>query len=135
MTNKNQHSIWRRKAFIRLLMAGSFILIILTSFGLGKEIIRRQQINQEIEDTKRGIESLEKKNKELAQMIEYLETDSFKEIQARQNLGYQREGEVAVSVESSKGSYNQDRGTTFTQPPPTTNSNPARWWKYFFAAR
>jgi len=135
MTDRSQHSIWRRKAFVRLLIAGGFLLIIFTSFGLGKEIVRRQKINEEIEDTKKNIESLEKKNKELAQMIEYLDTDSFKEIQARQNLGYQREGEVAVSVESSKGSYNQDQGTTFDQPPPANASSPTKWWKYFFAAR
>jgi len=85
MATNNQHSIWRQKAFVRLLMMGGFLLIIFTSFGLGKEIVRRQKINQEIDDTKKNIESLEKKNKELAQMIEYLETDSFKEIQARQN--------------------------------------------------
>lgn len=133
MVERRKKTIWQSKTFVRALMASGLILIIFTSFGLGKEIIRRKEINQEIETTKKEIESLEKKNKELAQMIEYIETDSFKEIQARQNLGFQKEGEVAVSIETSQGNYDKSTSTTFSQPPETEYSNPKVWWRYFFA--
>lgn len=135
MAAGNKQTIWRSKTFIRFLMASGLVLIIFTSFGLGKEIIRRQEINQEIEGTKKEIESLEKKNKELAQMIEYLETDSFKEIQARQNLGFQKDGEVAVSIETNNNDFQRDSNTTFAKPPAEAPSNPQRWWRYLFAMK
>ncbi|MBU1178693.1 septum formation initiator family protein [Patescibacteria group bacterium] len=135
MVIQRRKTIWQSKSFVRALMASGLVLIIFTSFGLGKEIVRRKEINQEIETTKKEIESLEKKNKELAQMIEYIETDSFKEIQARQNLGFQKEGEVAVSIETNSGDYQRDNSTTFASPPAIDPSNPKRWWRYFFAAK
>jgi len=135
MSLGKQKTIWQSKAFVRVLMAAGLILIIITSFGLGKEIVRRKKINQEIEETKKEIATLEKKNKELSQMIEYLDTDAFKEIQARQNLGYQKEGEVAVSIESSGSGYQKDDSATFAPSAASEVSNPQRWWRYFFAAR
>ncbi|MFH2104610.1 MAG: septum formation initiator family protein, partial [Parcubacteria group bacterium] len=123
----NRQTIWRSKTFIRALMASGVVLVVFTSFGLGKEIVRRKEINQEIDDTKKEIESLEKKNKELGQMIEYIETDSFKEIQARQNLGFQKDGEVAVSIETNSEGYKRDSGTTFDKPPEEIPSNSKRW--------
>ena len=110
-------------------------MMIFTSFGLGKELVRRQKINKEINQVKKEIESFEKKNKELGQLIEYLNTDSFKEIQARQNLGYRKEGERVVSIESGENSLNQENEASFQTPSEEDISNLRRWWNHFFITK
>lgn len=132
MNRPNKHNLAKKKMAIKLIMFFGFVMIVFTSFGLGKELVRRQKINSEIEEVKKEIESLEKKNKELGQLIEYLNTDSFKEIQARQNLGYKKEGERVVSIESTEDGFNEENEASFETPPDEDESNMKRWWKYFF---
>lgn len=132
MNNFNRNGIAKKKTAIKLLIFFGFVMIIFTSFGLGKELVRRQKINNEIQEVKKEIESLEKKNKELGQLIEYLNTDSFKEIQARQNLGFKKEGEKVISIESGDSGLNYENEASFEVPIKTETSNLKKWWNYFF---
>lgn len=132
MRKINRQNLARRKTVIKLLIFVGFVMIVFTSFGLGKELVRRQKINKEINQVKKDIESFEKKNKELGQLIEYLNTDSFKEIQARQNLGYRKEGEQVVSIESGDNGFNQENEASFETPSQEEISNMRRWWNHFF---
>ncbi|NQU99489.1 MAG: septum formation initiator family protein, partial [Parcubacteria group bacterium] len=86
----------RRKTLYKLITLVGMVVLVFVSIALGKEVYRRHQINQEIDAVKQDIEELERKNHEMQALVDYLNTDSFKEIQARQSLGLQKEGEVAV---------------------------------------
>ena len=135
MRRINKKNVSRKKTVIKLLIFFGFVMMVFTSFGLGKELVRRQKINKEINQVKKEIESFEKKNKELGQLIEYLNTDSFKEIQARQNLGYRKEGERVVSIESGDNSFNQENEASFITPFQEDISNMRRWWNHFFITK
>lgn len=135
MSRVNKKNIARKKTTIKLLIFLGFVLIVFTSFGLGKELVRRQKINEEIGNVKKEIESMEKKNKELSQLIEYLNTDSFKEIQARQNLGYRKEGESVVSIESGDDGLNKENEASFEIPINKDESNMKKWWNHFFLSK
>lgn len=128
-----------KKGFIfKLITFIGIIVLILVSIALGKEIYRRYQINQEIKTVKSEIETLQKKNKELQVLVDYLNSDSYKEIQARQNLGLQKPGEQAVAIEAApttEGAISTGDSTKIATAEPTKNlSNPEKWWKYFFGA-
>lgn len=125
----------KKRIIFKFLTIIGFIALVFVSIALGKEIYRRYQINQEIKKAKDEIEDLEKKNRELQALIDYLNTDSFKEIQARQNLGLQKEGETAVAIEPGIFASSEKNETTFESNNVEESSNLRRWWNYFFAPR
>lgn len=126
----------RRKTIYKLVTLIGLILLVFVSIALGKEIYRRYQINQGIDELKQEVDSLERRNYELQALVDYLNTDSFKEIQARQNLGLQKKGEVAVAVEPGVAISSKDQGSTFASSEETKKiSSPKKWWNYFFAAK
>ncbi len=126
----------RRRTLYKLITLVGMVVLIFVSIALGKEIYRRYQINQEIDTVKQQIEELERKNHEMQALVDYLNTDSFKEIQARQNLGLQKDGEVAVAVEPGLAADDEDQGSTFKSDENAQEiSNGKRWWNYFFALK
>lgn len=121
----------KRGIIFKLFTLAGFVLLIFVSLALGKEIYRRYQINQEIKSVEDEIERLEKRNKELQALVDYLASPSYKEIQARQNLGLQKPGEQAVAVEPAPAASAQDNQNP-AEPKEENLSNPHRWWNYFF---
>ena len=120
-----------KKLSLRLITMLGLVFVFFIVMGLVREIVSRYRVNQEIESVRMEIETLERKNKELAGLVDYLNTDSFKEIQARQNLGVQKEGEVAVSIESMPDNTNEQ--VVFADSEDVEKSNFEKWWGYFFS--
>lgn len=136
-------------------MAGvvSLIAVVVMIFGFtgfSRELIRRYQINKDIQEVREEIAGLEKQNEELSYLVDYLNTDSFKEIQARQNLGLQQPGETAVVVDTNDLAASSGHTVTFRQgedamsdsstdvdtemaPDLDSQSTIKAWWAYFFA--
>lgn len=131
MLYKRKRNLLEKLGSMRFLLIGGLAFLVFISIGLSKEIIRRHQINKEIERVQKEIETLEKKNQELASIIDYLSTESFKEIQARRELGFQKEGETAVSVQSKEPEGEEVK----KEEEQEEVSNPKKWWNYFFAKR
>lgn len=106
-------------------------------FALGKEVIRKYQIENEIRQLEQEVTALENRNTELSSMIDYFDSDTYKEEQARLKLGMQKPGERVVAVLGVQtntdfapdGSVSQVRSTGQEDP----RANPQRWWDYFFS--
>lgn len=134
----SKNSLTKKGFIFKLITFVGIIVLILVSIALGKEIYRRYQINQEIKIVKLEIETLQKKNKELQALVNYLNSDSYKEIQARQNLGLQKLGEQAVAIETAptmESALPKEISAAVPAAEPGRElSNPEKWWKYFFSA-
>jgi cell division protein FtsB len=127
----------KRNKIKRLLPSRIFLLIgvavlVLFSVSLGKEVLRRYEVNKEIYTLEKEVEELEKQNTELADLIQYLNTNSFKEKEARTKLGMAKAGEKVVvipDVEVVEGTTTEAVGV-----PDNVEelSNPERWFAYFF---
>lgn len=116
----------------RIFLVLGVIILILFSISLSKEIIRRYDVNREINQLKTEVEELEKRNAELAELIQYLNTESFQEKEARTKLGMAKPGEKVVVIPEVK--EEQTEGTPSLSPPNLEElSNPQRWWNYFFS--
>jgi cell division protein FtsB len=118
------------KIFISL----GLIVLVFISIALGREIAHRNQIRNQIESLKSEISSLEQKNIELGSLIEYLKTPSFKEKEARTRLGLQKPGESVISVPEEEineenSNLNIENSTNNSK---IANTNPKKWWSYFF---
>lgn len=134
----SKNSLTKKGFIFKLITFVGIIVLILVSIALGKEIYRRYQINQEIKTVKSEIETLQKKNQELQALVDYLNSDYYKEIQARQNLGLQKPGEQAVAIEAAPTTENAastgiSKVATSAEPAREL-SNTEKWWKYFFGA-
>lgn len=131
MIYKRRRNFLEKLGSVKFLLIGGLAFLVFISIGLSKEIIRRHQINQEIGKIQKEIDTLGKRNQELSSLIDYLSTESFKEIQARQELGYQKAGETAVSVQPNGSAGETVKQITQQREVP----NPQKWWNYFFASK
>lgn len=94
-------------------------------FFFGKELKKRYEITREINELQEQIKSLERTNKDSAELVKYLKTIEYQERQARSLLGLQKQGEFAVNLPFQE----VENATTETTK---QESNFRKWWNYFF---
>ena len=102
---------------------------------------RKYKINKEIDNLKAQIGNAERSNQQISEMIDYLDSQSFLEKEAREKLNMKKPGEEVVIIEPLKDSLT----TQNSQPQKEENkdilpasavkkmeSNFSKWWKFFF---
>jgi cell division protein FtsB len=127
----------KKKKFIskilsfRVFVVAGILIIIFLGSALGKEMYREYQIRKEIDSLKSDIEALEKNNYKLSQLVEYYETDEYREAEARKKLNLKKEGENVVIIKPSPLSIERD---DFEEKADQDNNLPnyKKWWNYFF---
>ncbi|MFH1537156.1 MAG: septum formation initiator family protein [Patescibacteria group bacterium] len=106
------------------------IILILISISLGKELIRKAEINSEIKLLEAEIQGLESKNTEMGDLIKYLNSSSFLEKEAKERLGLQETDEKVVMMPNDltkNGIIEIENKEQAEQ----NISNPTKWKKYF----
>lgn len=129
MNNVSQKEFGFLKSKIFVIIGVAFAILILVASA--REIIRRLQVEKEIEALQKEIELLENKNSELKGLIEYYQTESFAERQAREKLNLQKEGERAVIISENTS----EKFALEKEKQIQGKSNLQKWWDYFFAPR
>jgi cell division protein FtsB len=119
-----------KKSFSLLfLLSFSLVLLIFILISLARVSFQAYQIEQEIVSLEKEIRALEQKKKNLNQLIEYAQTEFFKEEEARLKLGLQKPGEKVVVISTPETSLvdqkEKDKKT----------ENPIKWWRYFFESK
>jgi len=132
MNRENKNFISRILYSQKFLALVGLVLIVLISFPLARSISKRYQINKEIKDLDKEIGEVETQNKDLKQLINYLESDQFVEEKARLNLGLKKEGENVVVIKET-ALANSDSTAEENKAASLKNfSNTKKWWNYFF---
>jgi len=111
------------------------ILVGYTFFVLGKMVWMNYQRDQEIRNLEKEVQSIEKDNQKLSDLIAFFQTETFKEKEAREKLGVVKPGEkVLVFPENKEGEGNilenkspSDNGEETEKIP-----NYQKWWDLFF---
>lgn len=116
----------------RLFLIIGVAILVLFSVSLGKEVIRRYEVNKEIQTLEKEVAELEKQNTELADLIQYLNTNSFREKEARTKLGMAKAGEKVVVIPNVEVA--EETAAELVGAPDNVEelSNPERWFAYFF---
>jgi len=112
----------------RFLAIVGLVFLLLIVFPLAKTYTQRRLVEQEIEGVKKEINEFEKSNKELKEMIVYLESDQSLEEQARLNLNLKKPGEKVIVIDHSKVTTSTDDINKTT----SSENNFSKWWHYFF---
>ncbi len=121
----------------KILPAVFLIIIIVVGAELAQAIRREYEVNKEIDSLKEEITRYDNENNDLEKMMEYYNTLSYKEKEARLKLNLQKPGEKTILVdppekepakmetEIKKEVENSLKGET----------NIKKWWDYFFEKR
>ena len=129
---KNKES---KKAAIftsKVILLLGVVILVLFSISLTREIVRKIEINQEINALAGEVEMLEAKNAELADLIQYLNSTSWQEKEARSKLNLQKPGEGVIAIlGGGQETVTVDKDGQVVQEQENL-SNPFKWFKYFF---
>lgn len=101
-----------------------FLLLILVP--LAKSYSRKRLVEKEIAGIQQEIADFEAKNKDLKEMIDYLQSDQSLEEQARLNMGLKRPGETVAVIEGEISGPGVISPALVDQTP-----NWQKWWRYF----
>ena len=80
------------------------------------------------QEEKENLAQIEKENEELRAYLDYVESDSFLEKEARNSLGMSKEGEMMVVLPQRIEVSNE---ITFSPPSPVWQ----QWWELFFGRK
>ena len=92
--------------------------------------MQKREVDSEVARLQSQSDNLNNSNKELSELIKYLETPEYKEKEAREKLNLKKEGEqVVVLPDSSELDVNGNVASANTSP------NPTKWFDYFFSIK
>ncbi|MFH0818708.1 MAG: septum formation initiator family protein [Patescibacteria group bacterium] len=123
--------ILRSKVFLLV----CFVLVAFFSVSVVKELIRKSEINHEIENLQNQIAYLEDTNQELGDLIDYINSSTFQEKEVKSRLNLRAEGEKVVLIpeNSQPGNLTSEIKSSGESVTNENNlSNPQLWWNYFF---
>lgn len=112
----------------KLAIIGLVILLIFLADLKYKQWKNQQEIEKQKQSLLAQADTLQKKNNELNQSLQYLNSPSFKERVAREQLNLKKDGETVYSFgdpspQAPDGHERTDKST-----------NLQKWWNYFFSA-
>lgn len=135
----------------RLTLMLAIAIVAVAGYSLVKEINERAKLASQIKSLQSDIAQVEYRNKDLSDVVKYLQSDAFKERQARLLLNMQKPDEKTIQLagrpEASPIAVPETNGNlldVILQPPvpqidatrpKSTNALPVKldsWWKYFF---
>jgi cell division protein FtsB len=117
----------------RIKIFGPWLLVmclVLTSLSIGRQVLKKRSIQREIDAIKAEIAATDQQNAELANLLQYIQSPSYTEEQARLRFGYAKPDEkLAIIPKGSVLGSSTDAESDTNTP---TDSNFQSWWRYFF---
>jgi cell division protein FtsB len=129
----------KKEKFVRRFLVSKIFLLLgvvilgFLFFTLGKKFMEGREIKNEIKATEDEIARLEAKNSELDDLFGYLNTEAFLEQEAREKFNLQKEGESVMIIPGSAEENENKHLACAAEDTDNKNSNPNRWWNYFFS--
>ncbi len=108
-------------------------VVVYIFFNIGRSIWKNWQVSQKIKNYEGSIQTLEEQNNYLKNQLIYMQTDVFKELEARSRLGLKKPDEKMIIVPENtdvKTTTTQKSNSDSSQVPAENLPNPTKWWKY-----
>lgn len=132
---KNGKVKFRAKIFSRIIFFAGIAALVLLCSALSKEYYREYQIQKEINSLQEDINSFKKDNYKLSQLLEYYNTDEYKEADIRKRFTLGKEGEKLAVIELQTDDLASSNAGSETETIGENLPNYIKWWNYFFASR
>jgi len=117
--------MFKQKISTRAAVLGLIILFLILAQLKWKQWQSEREIEKQRQSILQQADALQKKNDELNQSLQYLNSPDFKENVARQQLGLKKQGEQVYSFANNSANPGQDQTGD-------GQSNLKKWWGYFF---
>lgn len=114
------------KRWLSIVLVG---VVMIVGASLGRALYQRTLLQRQISDLQQSITAQEQEKVEYKQLLDKIHDFTYIEREARLTFGLKKPGEGVFVV--------PDAVLNFKDGAPTTaqaESNPERWWKYFFAS-
>lgn len=131
-------------SFVFLAIAGT-IGSAVVGYRAYEESRRNAEIRAEIRLLEEEANRVDQENRKLRDRIEYLQSDSFREREAKRVLEYQKSGEKVIFVRER---FSERDAENLTESDPVFSSesvvlgvskdgdpNPVKWWREFFGTK
>ena len=117
----------------KIFIFASIAVLIFLGVSLSKEVARRYEISKRTEKLKAEVSRLEQENTQLSQLIEYFQSESYREREARLKLGLEKEGETLIILPNVDSEETKAEAKESSQSSESQNVKPTqKWWNYFF---
>lgn len=113
----------------KIAICGLLLLLVFLADLKYKQYKAQSAIQQQKQSLQDQADALQKKNDDLNQSLQYLNSSGFKERVARQDLGLKKAGETVYSFGNGQTGTSSESGLAQNKP-----SNFQKWWGYFFSA-
>ncbi len=125
-----------KKILLWLAIVLGIVGIGMVFLALNKEINKKKEIQKIINNLQAEAMRLDSENSDLAEKIEYLQSDDYKKREAKDKLNLQAEGESVVVIKPNlaKKEIIQEKGEKNNKDIviEVEKSNSQKWWEYFF---
>jgi len=111
-------------------------LVLFLAFAIGKEIVRREDVQSEVTRLEQQADNLKKQNIQLAQILKEMTSENFQEKEARKKLDVQKAGETVVLLPQNSDEGERTlvvQNSSVSAAAAQDQSNPEKWWAFFFA--
>lgn len=131
-TNKKRsrggiRKIFTGRGFTVVMVLGIAVMLL----SLGKEVVRKFQIQSQIKELEQEISTLEQQNSEFNELLAYFNSSAFQEKEARVKLNLTAPGETVVVLPEEENVTEEDEETVAVAEAAPT-SNVQKWINYFF---
>lgn len=133
IVKKNKKKIINKVFSFRSFILFGMLIVVILGANLGKIYYKEYQIQKEINSLQKEIKFLEKNNYNLSQVLEYYETDEYREAEVRKRFSLGKEGEKLAII--TKIEDQEKFGEIKNEIKNRKISNYLKWWNYFFATR
>lgn len=125
----------------RFFLIANIFLCLLVGISLGREILRHQALQKEIEALTAQAQLLGDDNVQMNEVHSALQSESYIEREARLKLGLKKPGETLIVIQESVEGMVQEGTLDAADPldlvldqeePQEPLANSTKWWYYFF---
>jgi len=118
-----------RLPLLTAIIGGAVIAIAYLAFTTGSYVVHYYQLRGDERDLQRQIATLDREQKQLTAVRDYVQSEEYVEEVARRTLGLVRPGETLVIV---SGTAPEPAPTAAVSPSP--DATPQEWWMALFSA-
>jgi cell division protein FtsB len=117
---------------VQLLIISGLLIVASMFYKYASAVYKDYQVETEINRLQFEIERLTENNKDLEKLIDYLDTDAYKEMVAKEELNLRRPGEIVIAIKEGQNTTREDNLQEFT-PDSEYTSIPIyqKWIKIF----
>lgn len=127
----------KENKIIKLLCSRPFLYVLLLmliwmGIVLARTMYKKSQLDNEISNLKGEIQKMDSRGQELAQLMEYFNSKSYLEKEAKEKLNLKKEGETVVMVPEAAIAGDLAGASVPSKASESKHNHFVEWWEFFF---